>query len=221
MRVVENPYYPGMTIIEGVDRIDFHCKRCGGCCRYIGDITLFPQDIPRIAKHLGLKSGDDFLQNYAEKVFIKGKPTFYKYVIKAKSDNLKTCILYDEEKKACKIHEAKPPACFFFPFVTNDYRKIDSECVIEDAPCIQESELGKGKKLIEYVKANPLYEEEFDIRMRFERLFVELKVKQFSHMNKALYSAISKRLFEGYSITDGKKEVEERLNDAEEWAIFI
>lgn len=221
MKVVKNPYYPEMEILEGVNRINFQCKRCGGCCRCRGDITLFPQDIPRIARYLGMKSGDDFLQNYANRVFMKGKQTAYKYIIKAKTDKLRTCIFFDERKKACKIHEVKPPACFFFPFVANDFRKINSECVIEATPCVLESELGKGKKFIEYIKANPLYEEEFDIRMRFERLFIELNMKPFSHMNEALYSAISKRLFEGYKITDGKKEVEERLKDAEEWAIFI
>lgn len=221
MKIIPNPEYPAMDIIVEVDRIDFHCKRCGECCRSRGDISLFPQDIPRIAKYLGMNSGDEFLKKYAIKEFFEDKPALYKYVIKDKGDYMQTCVFFDEEKKICRIHEVKPPACFYFPFVPVDYKNINSEYILQAVPCIQENELGKGKKFGEYVKETPFYEKEFEIRMRFESLSIQLYKKGYSKKNHEIYSAISKKLFEGYGINDGIKQVEERLEKAEEWAIFI
>lgn len=219
MRVYANPDYPGMKLIDGVERIEFKCKRCGDCCRNRGDITLFPQDIPRIAKFLGMKSGDEFLKEYANKLCPSDRPSFYRYVIKDKGDSACTCIFLDENQK-CRIHEVKPPACFMYPFVPIG-SELYGECKIQANHCVYNSKLGTGLTFNEYLKEIPVYEEEFEIRKRFNHLMTSLMLKPYSKFYQAMYSAISRALFDGYEISDGKNEVEERLEQAEHWASYI
>lgn len=220
MRVCANPNYPEMKLIDGVDRIEFKCNKCGNCCRNRGDITLFPQDIPRIAKFLGMKSGDAFLERYTQRSNPKDKPTLYKYTLKDKGDEYRTCIFYNEKNNECKIHQVKPPACFYFPFVTME-DKIEGKVLVQYSTCIKEEALGKGKPFIEYLKENPLYEKEFSLRRRYERLMTRLYIKKYDPMYKAMYRAVSRILFEGYNVTDGEKEILERMDKAEEWASYI
>lgn len=216
MELRQHPDYPDTIFIKGIERIDFKCQRCGGCCKYRGDIDLFPHDIPRIAKYLGMSCGDEFLEKYAIKEEIPEKPNLYKYVIKDKGDRVKTCIFYENNK--CRIHPVKPPACFMFPFLDIS----DDDIEIQLLSCVLEAlKSKKGKKPIEFLREIPQYEEEKTLRERENLLMYRLYVKPYSKFYEGMYSAICRKLYLGYSTEDGIKEVEERLKQAEEWATYI
>lgn len=220
MELRKDPNYPNIMFIKDVERIDFKCQRCGGCCKYRGDISLFPHDIPRLAKYLGMSCGDEFLTKYAIKEEVPDKPNLYKYVIKDKGDKMKTCIFYENNK--CRIHPVKPPACFMFPFldVSDDDIEIQLvDCVLQALK--SEADGKNGKKPIEFLKEIPQYEEEKTLRERENRLMSRLYVKPYSKFYEGMYSAICRIFYLGYSTEDGIKEVEERLNQAEEWASYI
>ena len=82
-------------------------NRSTKCCE-ISDVSLSPHDIERIAHRLNC-SQSEFVSNYCVK-----HPQYPSILYRFKT---KPCVFL--ENKRCKIYEARPNVCMFFPFLTN------------------------------------------------------------------------------------------------------
>ena len=89
----------------GVPLKAFDCLGCGHCCQGRGGIIVAPQDLHRIADHLGL-TPDEFITGYGER---KGE----KLVIRMGDDGY--CFFY-RQGVGCGVHVAKPDVCRAWPF---------------------------------------------------------------------------------------------------------
>ncbi len=84
-----------------------NCDACANGCRY-GSGFLADEDIPKIAKHLGITEEvlkKEFLEEVEKFNTKKLRPKILR-----KSKQYGKCIFFDEKLK-CKIHEAKPLEC--------------------------------------------------------------------------------------------------------------
>ena len=82
----------------------FQCTQCGECCKGFGGTYMTPEDVDRIAAHIGV-SRERFLDEYCE--MADGMP-----VIAVGEDGY--CLFFKEN---CSIHEVKPRMCRAWPFI--------------------------------------------------------------------------------------------------------
>ncbi len=95
------------------DRIRFQCKRCGECCRHVkGAVVLDSLDGYRLAKHLGMKPEDFFLE-YCDYFIIDDESHFPLYTLKVTGEK-QQCIFLD--KNRCTVRDARPSTCRMYPF---------------------------------------------------------------------------------------------------------
>ena len=99
------------TKLETIQELGSECTRCNSCCRFDSGIVL-NEDIPRIAKYLGISS--EKLKNEFLVEHDRFNTNCFKFKLEKsnKKDNkpFGQCIMLDEEK-GCKIHDVKPLHC--------------------------------------------------------------------------------------------------------------
>ena len=92
---------------------EFHCHRCGNCCRGDGYVEMTMSDIARAALLLEITEAE-FLR-----VYTKGTPGDLVLLLD-QVDEVKSCIFLTQDEKGlygCRIHKAKPSQCEGFPFM--------------------------------------------------------------------------------------------------------
>jgi Fe-S-cluster containining protein len=104
--------YPTISITrftpkERILEIGNDCERCGHCCRY-GSGFLVDEDIPKIARHLGLTE-EELKQNCLEEVEKFHTKRFRPRVVR-NGKPYGTCIFYNTQE-GCIIHGIKPFQC--------------------------------------------------------------------------------------------------------------
>ena len=97
------------TPLKEVLKLTYPCKceACNNGCRY-GSGTLMEEDVPRIAKHLGITEDvlkKEFLEEVEKFNTKKLRPRILR-----KEKQYGRCIFFDKEI-GCKIHEVKPLEC--------------------------------------------------------------------------------------------------------------
>ena len=83
------------------------CKKCGHCCSH-GAGMLIPEDIPKIARLLGI-SEDELKKKYIDEIEMFNTKAWKPKIVK-KGKPYGKCIFHDG-KEQCKIHIAKPFQC--------------------------------------------------------------------------------------------------------------
>ncbi len=97
----------------------FSCTKCSRCCRHTpGYVFLSAGDLARIAKSLGIDSGEA-RRRYCRKVDIGG---FGRVSLKEKT-NL-DCILWEEG--GCSVYASRPLQCRSFPFWSSNLSSRES-----------------------------------------------------------------------------------------------
>lgn len=87
----------------------FDCSKCPGfCCNY-ELISITRRDLARLARHFGLS-------------MTKAEARFTKVLdgevgLRHRRDHIykSTCILFDQKKRECSAHEARPQTCRDYP----------------------------------------------------------------------------------------------------------
>jgi len=103
------PIISTKTPKEIMIEIGKECQSCGHCCRF-GAGYVIDEDIPRIAKHLGIAE-DDFIKTYlVEQKRLNSKAYKLKTVKTNSRKRYGRCMFFDEERK-CLIHDVKPLYC--------------------------------------------------------------------------------------------------------------
>ena len=87
--------------------MNFHCQRCGACCRIEGIVRLKDDDSAKIAAHLGM-SESDFIENETEIA-----PDRKGLVLKDRNDG--ACAMLDSNNR-CRIYPVRPEKCRTFPY---------------------------------------------------------------------------------------------------------
>ncbi|BCS97123.1 hypothetical protein DSLASN_27550 [Desulfoluna limicola] len=82
----------------------FQCTQCGECCTGFGGTYMTPEDVDRIADHIGV-SRDEFIETYCQ--VVDGMP-----VIALGDDG--RCVFFRDN---CSIHTVKPRMCCAWPFI--------------------------------------------------------------------------------------------------------
>ncbi|MBR4170847.1 MAG: YkgJ family cysteine cluster protein [Kiritimatiellae bacterium] len=93
---------------------DFHCLRCGNCCRIPGIVRLNDADISAIASVLKLTE-EEFIEHHTDL-----SPDRTCLVLKNKEDG--SCAQLTQDG-LCRIHSVKPRQCQTFPY---EWRNPDS-----------------------------------------------------------------------------------------------
>ena len=105
----EKPIISTKTPREIILELGKECKSCGHCCRF-GAGYVIDEDIPRIAKHLGITE-DDFKKTYlTELKRLNSRIYKFKTIKRGASKAYGACVFFDEERK-CLIHSVKPFYC--------------------------------------------------------------------------------------------------------------
>ena len=84
------------------------CDACSVGCRY-GSGSLVDEDVKPMAKYLGI-SVDELKKEFLEEVEKFKTKRLRPKIRRKKGKPYGTCIFFDE-KKGCKVHEAKPLEC--------------------------------------------------------------------------------------------------------------
>jgi Fe-S-cluster containining protein len=87
-----------------VEGSPFECTKCGACCRWQGKVFLTPDDIKKLALHVGLAI-DEFMSRYTEN---HGSST----VLKDKEDS-PDCVFMDGD--GCGVYGHHPQQCDEWP----------------------------------------------------------------------------------------------------------
>ncbi|GEM_PF-3333062 len=82
------------------------CKRCGWCCAEEAGSFLFEHELEQVENFIG-KRIKNTLKTQKVKLY-NGKTVRIYLLEKGKQ---KTCMFYDQEKRACTIHPVKPIIC--------------------------------------------------------------------------------------------------------------
>jgi len=85
---------------------DFHCRRCGACCRWPGHVLLNPWDITKLADSLGL-SESDFIRLHTVLAANRRQLSL------AEKPGGACCFLSDDN--TCAVYNARPQQCIDFP----------------------------------------------------------------------------------------------------------
>ena len=81
------------------------CQRCTACCRWPGDVRLEEDEIPKIAKFLGLEE-EDFIERFTR---LRSNRQGLSLIERENHE----CIMLEDG--GCRIHEVKPKQCAGFP----------------------------------------------------------------------------------------------------------
>ena len=100
----------------------FQCKMCGTCCYGKGGISLYEDEIERIANFLET-TPESFIVEFCNERY--GQPS-----IGTGPD--KFCIFF-ENGKGCRIHSVKPGVCSRWPFYNALLKDEDSWEMAKDA----------------------------------------------------------------------------------------
>ncbi len=99
------------------EKIPFHCRLCGGCCRYVADsIMLEPRDSYYLARYLReqgepLVGTEDVLAQYAHASWLADSlPIFLLNTV----GTLDVCTFLKDGR--CSVYEARPRVCRLYPF---------------------------------------------------------------------------------------------------------
>jgi len=99
------------------EKIPFHCRLCGGCCRYIKDsIMLEPMDAYNLARYLRdqgepVAGIEDVLAQYAHASWLADSlPIFLLNTV----GTLDVCTFLKSGR--CSVYEARPRVCRLYPF---------------------------------------------------------------------------------------------------------
>lgn len=179
--------------INNVTEVSFKCNNCGKCCRYRGDIVLYPMDIIRISNFLNI-SCKDFLTEYT--MTFECPTILSQIVIQSKKDKLLTCVFLDEKNMKCKIYEARPIACSNFPFILLN----ENNYAVQMVPCVQD--FNKGSKVIDLLMQNPHFLSEKKQRKQIDELISKVN-KKYEDL-ELFREIIFKILYLGYN---AKKDV--------------
>ncbi len=95
------------TVLE--PGVRYICQRCTNCCRWPGDVRLEDDEIPRIARFLGI-SESAFIERFTR---LRTNRQGLSLIEKANHE----CIML--EGNACRIHSVKPAQCAGFPNTWN------------------------------------------------------------------------------------------------------
>ncbi len=87
--------------------MDFHCLRCGNCCRQPGDVRLEEGEIEVIAAALGL-AVHAFTERYT---VLRGNRQGL--ILRERPDG--ACVFLEGPPAACRIQTVKPRQCREFP----------------------------------------------------------------------------------------------------------
>lgn len=96
------------TPLKDILEIGKECDMCGHCCSH-GAGFIARNEIPKIAKHLGIKE-EDFISKYCDEVLMFNNKVYKFKLRKEKGKPYGKCILYSK-KEGCKIHDIKPLHC--------------------------------------------------------------------------------------------------------------
>ncbi len=100
--------------------MEFHCLRCGNCCRWSGCVKVTDAEIDAIAAFLGMEP-DRFLDEYTDLMPDRRGLT----LIEAENGS---CIFLEEtDPPGCRIEPVKPAQCRDFPFRWN-FPGWENEC---------------------------------------------------------------------------------------------
>ena len=86
--------------------MDFHCHRCGACCRSAGVVRLAPGEAETIAEHLGMDVRD-FADRYT-------RLSSDRRALLLADDEQGACLFLDEQG-SCTIQDFKPSQCEGYP----------------------------------------------------------------------------------------------------------
>lgn len=95
------------TPLRTVKEMGEECGMCGHCCGY-GAGMLVKEDVPKIAKYIGI-SEEKLKERYLDEVEMFNTKTWRPKVLKGKKP-YGPCIFYDR-KTGCSIHIVKPLQC--------------------------------------------------------------------------------------------------------------
>ena len=84
------------------------CVGCGECCRWPGQVILYPDDIGRIAAKLRA-TRENFLRRHCVVVWWTSYKGIHFRVALARKQTERECLFLDGSK--CSIHEFKPVKC--------------------------------------------------------------------------------------------------------------
>ena len=90
---------------------NFHCVRCGACCRWEGPVRVTDQEIDKIAGFLQIPIRD-FIRDYT-----KLTPDRHSLSLLENPDG--SCRYYDRKTGLCQIQTVKPAQCRDFPYRWN------------------------------------------------------------------------------------------------------
>lgn len=101
---------------------DFHCNKCGNCCRNLQpfSIVIFPSDVSSISEHLNV-SNKIFLQKFctSKNICIESQNIRIFYMNILSNGN---CPFLNNN--TCSIHEYKPIQCKRTPFNFFFYKEL-------------------------------------------------------------------------------------------------
>ena len=103
----------------------FGCKQCGRCCTgEPGYVWVTDEEIANLANALGI-SRERFEGAFVHRAY--GKKSLVEF---ANGD----CVLFDPDKRGCKVYDARPAQCRTWPFweqnidLPNSWRKTAKFC---------------------------------------------------------------------------------------------
>lgn len=106
--------------VRSKDRVPFHCRACGACCRNIEDqVMLEAYDAYRLGRHLRdrgvVDSIEDVYAKYAHPIMLSdGFPIFVLNV----ADEDHHCVFLQNGR--CSIYEARLRVCRLYPFTVKN-----------------------------------------------------------------------------------------------------
>ena len=112
----------------------FICKICGACCKGEGSVSLYPDDVKRIAENLSMTL-QETINKYTEYVMMEtieksGSYSYLPFLILKK--NKGACVF--SNSNLCEIHKFKPFQCMHTPFVSEFFsdeswrKQLMAEC---------------------------------------------------------------------------------------------
>ena len=106
---------------------DFHCIRCGACCRWEGPVRVSEKEVDSIAAYLHIPL-QEFLRDHT--VLTADRRSLS---LKEKPDG--SCWYYDPHTKLCTIQQVKPAQCRNFPVQWNfpGWEKLCAGAQVETA----------------------------------------------------------------------------------------
>ncbi len=102
---------------------EFHCRRCGSCCKGDGIVNLSDAEIGAAARLLNL-SRDEFLKQFTTETEWGERWLIDKFV-----DDQRWCVFLERDGNglhSCRIQQAKPEQCVGFPYTWRSHENVQS-----------------------------------------------------------------------------------------------